>query len=548
LGADTVFEKLKEKLFDKFMKLNPEAASFLGLHDPYDWQLSRGDTQSVIENMQMLEDFATQMKAKVDYKELSDENKIDWHIIEMTLENMRYQFEEIRFYETNPNVYDQLGSALFMMITRDYAPLEKRIDAVVSRLEQFPRFLEEFRTRFEKTKPVKLWTDIAIETGQQFPMLLQFIGALAKGKVPEELQTRLETAIANMMDPLKQHMEWLKSLEGKTTDEWALGKKRFDRLIELRDLGMTTEEIFQLGKRYFKELKEQRKEVATKIDTKKTVKDVLADIEKKAPANFEEALEATRSAMEDAKQFLLEKDLATVYESDKLIVEETPAFLVPLIPFAALMMPSRFDDPMQGIYIVTRPQDPKNLGKHLNLPSLRNTAVHEAYPGHFLQGAISNRSSLIHLLTAFGSTLGTETVEGWAHYCEQMMMEEGFVTGHEAKLIQLTDAMWRAVRIMVDVRLSQGKMSMDEAIDMLVKEVGMSKEAATAEVRRYTQSPGYPLSYLLGKHMILALREEVKKKMGDKFSLKFFHDTITANGYLPISLLRKVFDQKIAKL
>ena len=139
-------------------------------------------------------------------------------------------------------------------------------------------------------------------------------------------------------------------------------------------------------------------------------------------------------------------------------------------------------------------------------------------------------------------------MEGWAHYCEQMMMEEGFVTGPEAKLIQLTDAMWRAVRIMVDVRLSQGKMSIEEAIDMLVREVGISKEAATAEVRRYTQSPSYPLSYLLGKHMILELREEVKRKMGDKFSLKFFHDTITANGYLPLSLLRRVFDQKIAKL
>ena len=310
---------------------------------------------------------------------------------------------------------------------------------------------------------------------------------------------------------------------------------------------MSSEEIFQLGKRYFKELKGERKQVAKEIDAKKSVEEVLEDIEKKAPANFEEALEATRSAMEDAKRFIIEKDLATVYESDQLIVEETPAFLVPLIPFAALMMPSRFDDPMQGIYIVTRPQDPKNLGKHLNLPSLRNTAVHEAYPGHFLQGAISNRSSLVHLLTGFGSTLGTETVEGWAHYCEQMMMEEGFVTGPEAKLVQLTDAMWRAVRIMVDVRLSQGKMGMDEAIDMLVNEVGMSKEAATAEVRRYTQSPSYPLSYLLGKHMILELREEVKKKMGDKFNLKFFHDTITANGYLPLSLLRQVFDQKIAK-
>ncbi|MDH5634758.1 MAG: DUF885 domain-containing protein, partial [Candidatus Bathyarchaeota archaeon] len=118
----------------------------------------------------------------------------------------------------------------------------------------------------------------------------------------------------------------------------------------------------------------------------------------------------------------------------------------------------------------------------------------------------------------------------------------------ESKLIQINDGIWRAVRIIVDVKLSRGEMSFDEAVNMLVKETGMSKEGAVAEVRRYTQTPGYALSYLLGKHLILQLREEVKQKAGAKYNEKFFHDTITANGYLPISLLRKVFDQKIAKL
>jgi len=197
---------------------------------------------------------------------------------------------------------------------------------------------------------------------------------------------------------------------------------------------------------------------------------------------------------------------------------------------------------MIGTYIVTRPKDIANLGNHMNYPSIRNTAVHEAFPGHFLQGTISNRNSLVHMLAN-----GTETVEGWAHYCEQMMTEHGFVTGMESNLIQVNDGIWRAVRIIVDVRLSKGEMSFDEAVNMLMKEAGMSKEGAVAEVRRYTQTPGYPLSYLIGKHLILQLREDVKQKMGKKYNEKFFHDTITANGYLPIGLLRRVFDQKIAK-
>jgi uncharacterized protein (DUF885 family) len=247
--------------------------------------------------------------------------------------------------------------------------------------------------------------------------------------------------------------------------------------------------------------------------------------------------------MKEAKSFIQKKDLATVYPEDKLCVRETPAFIAPLIPFAAMNMPSKYDKPQIGVYIVTRPKDIANLGRHLNYKSIRNTAVHEAFPGHFLQGACSNRGSVIRVLAD-----GIETVEGWAHYCEEMMAEKGFITDLKTKLVQVNDMIWRAVRIVVDVKLSRGEMTFDEAVEMLVKETGMSKEGATAEVRRYTQTPGYALSYLLGKHLILQLKKDVKQKMGSKFDEKSFNDTVTANGYLPASMVRKIFEQKIGRL
>ena len=129
-----------------------------------------------------------------------------------------------------------------------------------------------------------------------------------------------------------------------------------------------------------------------------------------------------------------------------------------------------------------------------------------------------------------------------------MMAEKGFITDNETKLIQVNDVIWRAVRIVVDVKLSRGEMTFDDAVRMLVEETGMSKEAATAEVRRYTQTPAYPLSYLLGKHLILQLKSEIKEKMGSKFNERFFHDTLIANGYLPLSLVRKVFNQKLEQM
>lgn len=543
MNTNEKFEELKKEMIDKFFEMNPDWASYIGLHDPYDYLLPRGDTGHYFENMKLLEDYVNRLKTTIDYNTLSNTNKIDWQVLEKALEMFKFEFFEQRMHELNPNAFEQIGGIFFGMITKDYAPLEKRIDAIIARLEKLPKFLEEFRSRFEKSKPIKLWTEIAIESAQQMPGLFQFIIAASKDKISESLQEKLEKNTANLMQSFQEHIDWLQNLKSKTTENWSLGKEKFEQLIQLRDLGMTSEEIYQLGVRYLSDLKEERAQVAAQIAPSKSVEEVMKIIEKDAPKSFEEALKATRKAMEEAKQFIIKNNIATVYEEDKLLIEETPAFIAPLIPFAAMMMPSRFDKPMIGVYIVTRPKDIANLGSHLNYSSVRNTAVHEAFPGHFLQGSISNRSSIIHVLA-----YGTETTEGWAHYCEEMMAERGFVKGLESKLIQINDGIWRAVRIIVDVKLSRGELSFDKAIDMLMKEAGMSKEGALAEVRRYTQTPGYPLSYLLGKHLILQLREEVKQKMGTRYNDKFFHDTITANGYLSISLLRKVFDQKISKL
>ncbi|UCH31208.1 MAG: DUF885 domain-containing protein [Candidatus Bathyarchaeota archaeon] len=542
MSADERFEKLKKETFDRFFEKNPTWASFLGLHDPYDNLLPKGNTEHILENLKILEETVKHMKETIEYNALNDNNKIDWQVLEKALEMNRFEFYEQRQHELDPDAFGMIGSTFFAMITRDYAPLEKRIAAIVERMKKVPQYLKEFQSRFANSQPVKLWTEIAIESAQQIPGLFQFIAAASKDKISDRLHEQLEKAAKDIEKPFQEHLQWLQSLKPKTTENWALGKEKFEKLINLRGLGMSPEEIYQTGEKYLNDLKEDRAKIAAQIAPGRSVEEVMKMIEKNAPKTLEEALKATSEAMTDAKEFIIKHNIATVYEDDKLIVEETPAFLAPIIPFAAMMMPSRFDKPMIGVYIVTRPKDIANIGKHLNYTSIRNTAVHEAFPGHFLQGTISNRSSLVHMLGG-----GTETTEGWAHYCEQMMMEHGFVKSSEAKLIQINDVLWRAVRIIVDVKLSQGEMSFDQAVEMLVKEVGMSREGAVAEVRRYTQTPSYALSYLLGKHLILQLREEIQQKMGQKFSEKFFHDTITANGYLPISLLRKVFLQKIDK-
>ena len=541
MNSDVMFDELKKEMFDRFFETNPHLASALGLHDPYDYLLPKGDTEKVLEDFEIQKQYANKMKETISYDELNGANRVDWEVLEAAVEKTNFEVNEQRQHELNPDAFSTVGGAFFLMLTNDYAPLEKRIEAMISRMEKLPQYMKEFRSRFENTRPVKLWTEVAFESAQQLPGLFTFAVQASKGRVSDALHGKLEKALAALTGPFQEHFAWLQSLKARTTDDWALGREKFEKLIRLRRLGMSSEEILQLGYKYLSELKDERTKVAAEISLGRSVDEVMKAVEAKSPKTFEEALDTTKRVMEDAKRFIIEKDLATVYEEDKLIVEETPAFIVPLIPFAALNMPSRFDKPMIGVYIVTRPKDTANLGKHLNFANIRNTAVHEAFPGHFLQGSVSNRSSLVHALAG-----GTETTEGWAHYCEQMMLERGFLSGLEARLIQVNDAILRAVRVVVDVKLSRGEMRFEEAVDMLMKEATLSREAAISEVRWYTQQPGYPLSYLLGKHLILQLREEFKRKMGAKFTDKFFHDTITANGYLPIAMVRSIFELKTA--
>jgi uncharacterized protein (DUF885 family) len=542
MNPDEAFARMSQEMFSKLMEKNPDLATELGLHEPYDYLLPEGSADRYAENLQTLQATLQDLKNTLRRGELSHQHEIDWEVIEKAYELWKFAFNEQRIQELNPDAFAELGGLIFIMVTRNYAPLGKRMDAIAARIEKIPKYLKEFRERFENQRPVKLWTEMAIEAAQSIEGLFQLVLHAAKGNVPDRTYERLNKAWENLQPALSKHMEWLRGLLSKTSDSWALGKEKFEKLLQLRDLSMNSDEIYRLGTKYLKELKTERKRLAREIGSDKP-EDALKSIEAKAPRTFEDALEFTRRTMKEARDFVREEGIATVYLEDVLLVEETPAYLAATFPFAGMIMPAKFDKPQIGIYIVTRPKDIANLGKQLNFPSIRNVAVHEAFPGHFLQATVSNRGSIVQMLAQ-----GTETVEGWAHYCEQMMAEKGFIKDLETRFIQVNQMIWRAVRIIVDVKLSRGEMNFEEAAKMLMRETRMSRESAEAEVKRYTQTPGYALSYLLGKHLILKLKEEVKQKMGNRFSEKLFHDTITANGYLPISTLRKVFDQKIKEL
>ncbi len=496
------------------------------------------------EETNFVKDFKSKFEA-FDPADLSGSRPLDRDLALHVADLFLFYLEEMRFWESDPGGAEGVGEALFPLFTRDFAPLTTRVQAMTSRLEGSPRYLEEVRTRI--TRPVKLWTEMAIESAGMTPAFLEIIVQSVDGKVPDAAVKDLKGAKEEATAALSEYQSWLQEeVLPEASSPHILGEEKFRKLIELRHLGYPVEEIHNLGVRYLEESKKELSRVTASIDPEAAVEEMNERIRADHPADFDSVLEEVRETILQARKFVADNGLATLPPAEKLHVMETPTFIRPIIPFAALFGPAKFDKVQEGVYIVTPPSDgAEELGKHSHA-SIRNTAVHEGYPGHHLQLSAANQNpSLIRTLGSFGAI---ETVEGWAHYCEDLMRETGFNTSPEVRYVQLQDIIWRACRIIIDIDLHSGRMTFEDAIDMLVREAGMEKPAALAEVKRYTQNPGYQLSYLLGKHLIQGLRKEVQERMGEKFSLGFFHDTILYAGSIPFYLLQRAVEDKLAKM
>ncbi|MFW6038215.1 MAG: DUF885 domain-containing protein [Candidatus Saliniplasma sp.] len=535
--ADKKFEELEKDIFDKFMKRNPTFATHLGIHE-YDHLLPDISREKHLKDIELIEDWKDELK-KFDANELSKENdmarKLGLHLFDLLL----FQMKELKEWKKNPAVPSVVGGSIFPLIKRDFASIEERLNSIHERIKGIPEMVEQEKTKLED--PVKLWIDMAIESAEQIPMLMKLVIMIAQDAgIGEEKLIELKGSVEKADAALDEYIEWLEDKRTESVEEFAIGPEKFEELIEKRELDYSPDEILKVGEELLEEAKDEMRRYAEKIDKDADVQEVVEQVMSQTPDNFDDALEWYREGLKEAKNFVIENDLATVPQDEEIEVAETPEYLRPIIPYAAYMPPAKFDEVKKGIYIVTPPQNEDALTNY-SYWDVRNTTVHEGYPGHHLQNAAAmTNDDVFHLFSR-----AIETIEGWAHYCEEMMKEHGFDDTPEARLIQTKDVVWRAARIIVDVKLSRGDMSFDEAVEFLVDEAGLKEKDAIAEVKRYTQNPAYQLSYLLGKEMLKDLKKDVKSKMGDDYTEKFFHDTILYAGSVPMKYLREIFENKL---
>jgi uncharacterized protein (DUF885 family) len=532
---DDRFYDLVESRFRRLMRDNPVAATYFGIHD-YDDQLGDGGRETILAEIAADREHLAAIEG-LDPAGLSAAARFER---DLELHNVRrsiFEGEELRIWERRSLALDTVGDGLFLLFVRDHAPLAERLDAIAGRLEAVPRHLDEARTR-SSLPQVRLWQRIELETAGQMPALFDELVAAGRGLLGDAEQRRLERAAAAARTSIELYAAWLEGTLADGSDDWPIGRDRHDRMVELRAFdGLDADEILELGLRKLDEERAARSAAAREIDASADEMDVIARVKADHAPTFESALEEYRVAMRRARAHLIERGLASVPDDERIDVVETPQYLRNVIPFAAYFSPAAFDGHSKGIYVVTPSVhgDPNAMREH-NRASISNTSIHEAYPGHHLQlDAARRHRSLTRLLAD-----APEFVEGWGMYSELMMREHGFDDAPSFRLMLHTDAIWRACRIILDVRLHRGELSVEEGIDFLVEQTRFERDNARSEVEWYTYRPTYPLSYLLGRTLLLELRGDEQRRLGDAFSLRTFHDTLLRNGSLPISFHRRL--------
>ncbi|MCK4286172.1 MAG: DUF885 domain-containing protein [Candidatus Lokiarchaeota archaeon] len=543
MDEDQKFEEIVNRGMEEYLKRNPRIAVRLGKEE-YEKIVEPGTKKHLVNNLKWFSNWINELK-QLNIEKLTFENQISLKAMEYYHNINSFMHEAFPLWKKIPNGLEYFQEIIFLLFQRK-GPVTSVAEAIIAHLTHLPIYLEEFQSRFDDESIPIVWRDLALEQVKTTPKFFLTLANAFKdiSEVSDTLKDKLQNAFEEAELVIQTHIEWIKNLPIDENEfAWAIGPEKLNKLFNLRKLPWDRETILKKGKDAFNSLFKRIKQLAKEIDRNKSLTEVIKEVLKKDKIpTFQEVLEHARNESKRAKKFIKSHDLASIPQ-ESLVIIETPPHLMHIIPTAAYNEAPYFHRDQPGIYMISPVQNEEDsMGHSYTMTS--NAMVHEAYPGHHLDFACNNEYAPIPRLFDFA----LETVEGWAHYCEEMMLRKGFYKNSKiAERFILGDQLFRAMRVMLDIQLHSRQRKVDDAIKMLMNVLAMDENAAKAEVLRYTSNPGYNISYLIGKLLIEDLQQEVEEKMGNKFSLKFFHDTILKSGDLPYYLLKEYFNEIIKK-
>ena len=554
-GSPQTFDYLVEQyLSEVYFAFSPSNATAAGLHQ-YDTQLEDFSPAVIAKQTALRHAYEKKFMA-------IDSSLLDASVAgdrEMVLANLRSSLltlEVIKPWATNPDTYSSgITQSAFTIMERPYAPANTRLRALIAREKLMPHVLEEARTNL--TNCPKIYTEIALEQIDgnvsffEHDVPSAFTDATDFAAKAEFVKTN-----AAVIAALKSYGAWMKSdLLPRSNGEYKLGADTFrKKLLYDEMVNLPLDHLLEIAYADLHKNQAEFARAAREIDPAKTPQQVLAELATVHPAP-DKLLSSFQDQFSGLIAFIQAHHIITLPSTVQPTLEETPPFERATTQ-ASMDSPGPFETHSTKAYFnVTLPEKswtPAHVAEHMaafNIGTITSTAVHEAYPGHYTQFLWQPQfPSKVRQL--FGANTN---IEGWAHYCEQMMLDQGYLpalTGSpaeqakEAKLIrlgQLQDALLRDARFIVAIRLhtgTGGALSIEQAADLFVKEGYQSPSIGMVETKRGSSDATY-LYYTLGKLQIMKLREDMMTKQGAAFRLQDFHDALMRQGFAPLKIIRR---------
>jgi uncharacterized protein (DUF885 family) len=547
------FEKVSDEYFDQvYFHYAPTNGTLVGYHQ-YDAQLEDFSRKDIDAEIAALKVFEKRIEAIQPDATAAGEfvPRTDREIVLANIRSQLLTLETIRPWEKNADNYSSTcASGAFTLMERKFASPDDRLRSLIAREKQMPELLSNARVNLKN--PPRIFTEIAIE---QLPDIVSFFEhdvplAFADAKDPV-LKAEFAQTNAAVVASLTSYLDWLKTdLLPQSNGDFRIGAETFSKKLQYDEMvDLPLDKLLEIGWADLHKNQAHFNQVAKELEPTKDPQAVLEELGEIHPAP-DQLLNAFRGTFDGLISFIRARHIVTIPSDVRPIVEETPPFMRATTT-ASMDTPGPFETHATEAYFNVTLPDPSMTPAQVqgymhsfNIGTVISTAVHEAYPGHYIQFLwLPQAPSLVRKL------LGANTdIEGWAHYTEQMMLDEGYgQPGAGAKderesqflrLGQLQDALLRNARFVVGIEMHTGKMSFDDAVAFFQKEGYQSKESAIIETKRGASDPTY-LYYTLGKLEIMKLREDMKKKQGAAFSLEKFHDDFLKQGFPPVKIVRE---------
>ena len=538
--ATAEFNGMVDEYFDHYFHFHPTEATAAGFHQ-YDNQLEDYSQKSRDAELSFLLE-AKQGAGYFHTDILNEEQRIDLKLLSSAINARIIELQEIRMWQKNPDIYSSGPTAsIFLLMSRKFAPPADRLKSVIAREQLIPANLAAAKLNLKN--PPRVYTEVALE---QMPGIISFF----QKDVPEAFKDVTDTQVTgqfkevnnNVIAELQRYETWMKSeLLPASKGDYRLGPELYRKKLLYDDMvEIPLDRLLQIGYDDLHQNQAELKRVAALIDPTKTPEQVLESLEQDHPQP-KQLLQSFRDTFNSLIGFIQQNKIITIPSEVRPIVEETPPFARALTS-ASMDTPGPYETKAKEAYFnVTLPEpnwpaeQTKSWMEGFNRGTIISTAIHEAYPGHYEQFLWAPQfPSKARKLIGCGTN-----IEGWAHYTEQMMFDEGYGNGDpKLRIGQLQDALLRDARYIVGIQMHTGTMTLSQATDYFIKEGHQTTTVSAREAKRGTSDPTY-LIYTLGKLEIMKLRSDYKQKVGASFSLQQFHDEFMKQGGPPIPLVRR---------